>query len=304
MAEMNEIQNGEFQTEQNGTTAIEEYQDWEVQDFVDSAQAKGLIDAFVYSFKQGGRTITGLTARAIEEICLLTKPRVSIIESKVEEVGDRIFAYATAQVVYFTPSTKETRPDGTIIETEAYEEKVNADGVRSEPIYLSNGNRDPHVEQKTLTKAERAARRQLISQAALIQAKEYLLKKQGGKPVDVPQGVVPPKTATPKNGQQRQAKPTAKAKKSTPSENAMQACFKAIGKQRQNLADLGVSTDDFWDALYKVLGVKSREEMTEKQWDNVTKSLNTVGYGEIVRDVLVKCGVNLAHLEPAPDPNE
>ena len=188
---------------ENQSTALQEYQEWEVDNFVAEAEAKGIINAFVYSFKQGGRTITGLTARAIEEICLLTKPRVSIIESRIEEVEDRIFAYATAQVVYFTPATKEIRPDGTVIETEAYEEKVNADGVRSEPIYLSNGKRDPHVEQKTLTKAERAARRQLISQAALIQAKEYLLKKQGGKPVDVPPGVVPPKN------RQQQAKSNA-----------------------------------------------------------------------------------------------
>ena len=188
-------------TNVNETQATElvEYEEWEVENFVADAEAKGIVDAFVYSFKQGGHTVTGLTARAIEEICLLNKPRVSIIKSNVVEVEDRVIATATAQVVYFTPATKQTLPDGTVIETEAYEEKVNADGARSEPLLMSNGKRDPHVEQKALTKACRAARRQLISQAMLIQAKEYLLKKQGGKPVDVSQGVVPPKTA---NGNQ------------------------------------------------------------------------------------------------------
>ena len=281
------------------TGAFEEYAPWEVEGFVNEAEAKGIIKAFVYSFKQGGREVTGLTARAIEEICLLNKPRVSIISSKVEEIGDRIFAYATAQVVYFTPATKQTLPDGTVIETEAYEEKVNADGVRSEPIYLSNGNRDPHVEMKALTKAERAARRQLISQAALIQAKEYLLKKQGGKPVNLPQGVIPPKTAN--GNRQRSAK--AQAKKQPPTYNAMQACFKAFGEQKQALADLGVSPDNFWDALGKVMDTASRDDMTETQWNAVTESLNTIDFGEIVRDVLVKCGVKLADLEE-PDRNE
>ena len=296
-----ELQAPEVPTE---ATAIELYQDWEVEDFVDSAQAKGLVDVFVYSFKQGGRTITGLTARAIEEICLLNKPRVSIIKSKVEEIGDRIFATATAQIIYFTPATKQTLPDGTVIETEAYEEKVNADGVRSEPIFLSSGNRDPHVEQKALTKAERAARRQLISQAALLQAKEYLLKRQGGKPMNLPEGVVPPKTA---NNGQHNAKAqngNAKAKKGTPTENAMQACFKAFGKKREALASFGVSPEDFWNALGEVLGVKSRDDMTEQQWKDVTRDLETVDFGEIVRDVLVKCGVSLADLETPPSPND
>ena len=259
------------------STELQVYQEWEVDDFVAEAEAKGIINAFVYSFKQGGRTITGLTARAIEEICLLNKPRVSIIKSKVEEIGDRIFATATAQVVYFTPATKETRPDGTIIETEAYEEKVNADGVRSEPINLSNGKRDPHVEQKALTKAERAARRQLISQAALIQAKEYLLKKQGGKPVDVPSGVVPPKR------QQATANTSAKE---TPIEKAMKACFDAFGEKEADLLEKGVAKKDFWDALGKVLSVKSRDEMTIVKWNQVRSDLEANPYGKVVQQVI------------------
>ena len=295
-------QNGGLQTDptEAQTTAIAEYEEWEVDNFVDSAVAKGIINAFVYKFKQGGREITGLTARAIEEICLLNKPRISISASNVTDEGDTVFAEATAMAKYVVPSKKETLPDGTIIETEGYEEVVTADGVRREPTFLSNGKRDPHVEQKALTKAMRAARRQLISQAALLQAKEYLLKKQGGKPVNVPQGVVPPKTAN----RTRNAKPNTQAEKPTPTENAMQACFKAFGTQKAKLADLGVSTDAFWDALGQVLGVKSRDEMTEQQWKDVRRDLLTLDYGDIVRDVLVKCGVNLVDLEAPPGPNE
>ena len=287
---------------ENGTqtTELQVYEEWEVEDFVADAEAMGIINAFVYKFKQGGRDVTGLTARAIEEICLLNKPRVSISESQIHDEGDTVLATATAMAKFVVPPTKETRPDGTIIETEGYEEVVTAPGARREPKMI--GNRpDPHVEQKALTKACRAARRQLISQAALIQAKEKLLKRQeGGKPVNLPQGVIPPNNA---NGNQQ---PPAKAgpKKQNPTYEAMQACFKAFGKQKQKLADLGINPDDFWDALGKVLGVESRDDMTEQQWKDVTRDLQTVDFGKIVRDVLVKCGVNLADLESAPDPNE
>ena len=271
-------QNGGLQTEQNGTTALQEYQEWEVDNFVAEAEAKGIIKAFVYSFKQGGRTITGLTARAIEEICLLTKPRVSIIKSKVEEIGDRVWATATAQIVYFTPATKETRPDGTIIETQAYEEKVNADGVRSEPIFFANGERNPHVEQTALTKAERAARRQLISQAALIQAKEYLLKKQGGKPVNVPQGVVPPKN------RQQQAKSNANDTRT----QAEAMAFAKYSDRAAELEKLGISKAIFWEGVKAFFKVKSREQMTAAQYSQLCDALSEKDFAEWIRNLAPK----------------
>ena len=271
---------------ENGNTALEIYEDWEVEEFVNDAEAMGIVDAFVYTFKQGGREVTGLTARAIEEICLLAKPRVSISASNVTDEGDTVFAEATAMAKYVVPATKQTLPDGTVIETEGYEEVVTADGVRRENAYLPNGKRDPHAEQKVLTKAMRAARRQLISQAAQIQAKEYLLKKQGGKPASLPQGVVPPKRA---NGNRQQT--------ANPNAKVMEACFEAFGKQEEELAFIGVNKKKFWETLKGVLNVQSRDDMTEQQWKDVTRDLETMGYGEIVRDVLVKCGVNLAELE-------
>ena len=167
-----------------------------------------------------------------------------------------MLATATAQVVYFTPAMKEIRSDGTIIETEAYKEVVNADGVRSEPKFLSNGKRDLHVEQKALTKAMRAARWQLISQAALIQAKAWLLQKQGGKPVNVPANIIPPKSANTAQNTKFKA-PT-----QTAIQKAMNACFAMFGKKETDLAKRGVGKKDFWDALKIILGVQSRDEMT------------------------------------------
>ena len=85
---------------------------------------------------------------------------------------------------------------------------------------------------------------------------------------------------------------------------AMEDCFDAFGKQEESLVFLGVNKKRFWETLKGVLGVNSRDDMTEQQWKDVARDLNTLGYGEIVRDVLVKCGVNLADLEGEPDRDE
>ena len=266
------------ETQMPEPTVIEEYEDWEVENFVNDAEVMGLVDKFIYRFKQGGRIVTGLTARAIEEISLLTKPKISISQSNVTDEGDTVLAEATAMAKYVVPKTKETRPDGTVIETESYEEVVTADGVRREPAFFSNGKRDPHVEQKALIKACRAAKKQLISQAALMQAEEFLLQKQGGKPVNVPQAALP-------KPQQQNGNPTPKENATT---KAMNACFDAFGKQEKALAEKGVSKKAFWDSLKDVLGVHSREKMTLKQWNDVSAALNAKGYGEIVKDIITK----------------
>ena len=266
-------------TQATETTAIAEYEEWEVDGFVADAEAKGIVDAFVYSFKQGGREITGLTARAIEEICLLNKPRISISESNVTDEGDSVLATATAMAKYVVPATKQTLPDGTIIETEGYEEVVTADGVRREEAFFSNGNRNPHVEQTALTKAMRAARRQLISQAALIQAKAYLLKKQGGKPVNLPQGVVPPKTA---NSRQQTANQNANA------QNAEKAAIASYNDRAEQLDTLGITKEIFWNGVKAFFKAKSREQMTAKQWIELREALNVKDFAQWIRDLAPK----------------
>ena len=272
---MNE--NGMQMTE---TTALVALEEWEVENFVADAEAKGIVDAFVYSFKQGGREVTGLTARAIEEICLLNKPRISISESNVIDEGDSVLATATAMAKYVVPATKQTLPDGTIIETEGYEEVITADGVRREEAFFSNGKRDAHVEQKALTKAMRAARRQLISQAALIQAKEYLLKKQGGKPVNLPQGVIP-KTS---NGNRQQR--TANQNPNT--QNSEQAAIASYNDRAAQLDALGIPKEMFWNGVKGHFKVKARTEMTPKQWIELREALNVKDFAEWVRDLAPK----------------
>ena len=266
------------------TAEIADFEEWEVEDFVDSAQAAGVVDMFVYSFKQGGRDVTGLTARAIEELCLRNDPKVSIIASNVDRSEDEVIATATAQILYQHPAVKETRPDGTIIETEAYAEVVTADGIRAEPRVVS-GRKDPHVEQKTLTKAMRAARRQLISQQKQIEAKVNLLKLQGGQPIPVP------RQAIPQNTQQAEQPKTTKQQEQNAQETdtARKAMFARYNERKSELEKLGITEEIFKQGMYLFYKVKSRKDMNSGQYRNCAASLDINGkFGKWILDLAPK----------------
>ena len=270
---------------ENGTetgTELVEYADWQVEDFVDSAEAAGVVDMFVYSFKQGGRAVTGLTARAIEELCLRNDPKISIIATKVDRTEDEVIAIATAQIVYQHPAVKETRPDGTIIETESYEEPVTADGIRVEPKML-NGRKDPHVEMKALTKAMRAARRQLISQQKQIEAKENLLSLQGGKPLPVPQAAIPQNTQAPPSEQTKQQQQDHQTM-----DTARKAMFAKYSERKAELEALGITEEILKQGLYKFYNVKSRSEMTMGQYNNARAALELESFAKWIRNLVPK----------------
>ena len=95
--------------------------------------------------------------------------------------------------------------------------------------------------------------------------------------------------------------PKPKALPAPQNTEAMEACFAAFGKQEQELLSFGVNKKRFWETLKIVLDVESRDDMTGQQWKDVTRDLNAMGFGESVRDVLVKCGVNLVDLEGEPE---
>ena len=246
-----------------------EQEAWVVEDWVDSIQ--DFADVFVYSFRQGGKQVTGLTARAIEELCLMNEPKVSIIKSNVERTENEVIATATAEMIFYHPAVKETKADGTVIETEAYGEGVRADGIRVEPRFFRNGNPDPHVEMKALTKAERAARRQLLSQEKQVDAKKSLLKLQGGEPIPVPQSAIPENTGqAPKQTKQHQVDGQAV-------ETARKAMFAKYNERKPELEKLGITNDIFKEGLYKNYGVQSRAEMSEGQYRNAYAALDIEG---------------------------
>ena len=259
------------------STELVELEDWEVQEFVDDAVAMGIVDDYVYSFKQGGKEITGLTARAIEHLCLEANPKISISEYDIKDTGDSYFATATAKAVHNHPKRTETQPDGTVIEIEGWEEVLTAPGVFDGPK-IAYGKPDPHAAQKALTKACRNARRQLISQAKQLAAKDDLLNLQGGKPAEVTQPV------NQRRRQQQQPPP----EELTPVQKARKAMFAKYGEVKPALEAIGITDEIFKQGLYKNYGVESRNDMTEQQYRNARAALELDNFAEWIRDLAPK----------------
>ena len=253
---------------------------WEVQEIVDNAVAAGEMNAmmrneFLYEFKQGGRDIRGLTAAMIAH--LATAQGASEVTEEREHVE-------TDEKHEFTVVVEMPSPVNP-------NEKVKRTGFCEEPKNAF-GKYDKFAKQKAYTKAFRNACMKLLPQDLVI-ATIYKLARL------VP-GDWQPRQALPPQRQQRALPPATNGngnQQDTATLKAMNACFATFNEKEQDLADLGVSKADFWEALKGVLGVQSRDDMTEKQWNAVNESLKTVDFGEIVRDVLVKCDVNLADLE-------
>ena len=255
---------------------------FEIQEIVDAAVEAGERNAmmrneFYYEFKQGKGIVRGLSATMIIHLATARGISEEIEYRNYDGEGD------THEFEVVASMRDPLNPD----------DKLYRSGFAEQPKKL-NGTPDKFAKQKAHTKAFRNACLKLLPQDLIIAAIYKLAKL-------VPADWQPPT-------RQQKALPAPKQngtpQEPTATEKAMRACFDAFGEAEADLLEIGVAKKDFWDTLGKVLDVKDRDDMTEQQWNDVTKSLKTVDYGEIVRDVLVKCGVNLADLETPPDPNE
>ena len=259
---------------------------WEVQEIVDNAVAAGemnelMRNELLWEFQQNGKWLRGLTAAMIAHLAK--------VEGISEEIDYRVYNgegdYHEFEVVVSVADDRH--PDG----------KSFRSGFSEEPKMV-NGRYDKFGKIKAYTKAFTRACKKLLPQD-LMMAAVYKLAKL--VPADWQ-----PRQALPK---QRQALPPAQQNgngnpQDAATEKAMRACFAAFSDKEADLAEKGVSKEAFWATLKAVIGVESRNDMTEKQWNDVNESLKAVDFGEIVREVLVKCGVNLSDLESQPDPNE
>ena len=235
-------------------------ENWEVQEIIDSAIAAGemnelLRNEFYYEYTQGGRKVRGLTAKMIAHL--------ATARSITEEIGLRKYVETDDahefEVVVSIPDA--FHPDG----------KLYRSGFAEEPKVLG-GKPDKFAKIKAYTKAFRRACEKLLPQD-LLMAATYKLAKL------VPADWQPPA---------RQPKALPAPVEQTPIEKAMKACFAIFGEKEADLAKRGIGKKDFWDALGKILGVKSRDDMTLEQWNLVQSALNEKDYGQIVKDVIAK----------------
>ena len=236
-----------------------ELEQYEVANFVDDALVEGsmsefMLNEYVYEFPQGGRTIRGLTARAIAHIA--QEQNISIKEIIRENQAEGVLY--TAVAVKVEPGA----PEG---------EWLRAEGVSYEPLML-NGKMDPFAWQKAMTKASRNARRQLIPAIMQIQAVAALMEfgeKAAG------------------NNQRQQAPPALPAPPPTETDldRYRKGAFAVFNEKQAALHTLEIDTDTFWLGVREHYGVESRTEMDESNWRNLRASLEAEGFASWIRDL-------------------
>ena len=234
---------------------MSEMQEYEVANFVDDALVEGsmtdfMLNEYVYEFNQSGRTIRGLTARAIAHIA--QEQNISIKEITRENQAEGVLY--TAVAVKIEPGVPEA-------------EWLRAEGVSYEPIML-NGKPDPFAWQKAMTKASRNARRQLIP--AVLQIKAVAMLIEVGE-------------SAAGNNQGQAALPPAQPKDDT--DRHRKGAFALFNEKQPALHALEIDTDTFWQGVREHYGVKSRTEMIETNWRNLRASLEAEGFASWIRDL-------------------
>ena len=237
---------------------MSELQEYEVANFVDDTLVEGLITDFmlneyVYEFKQGGRVIRGLTARAIAHLAL--EQNISIKET-TREIRDEGVLYS-AVAVKVEPGAPEA-------------EWLRAEGVAFAEL-ISNGKPDDFAWQKAMTKASRNARRQLIPAVLQIKAVEMLM--QIGE------------AAAGKNPGQAALPPAEQPPARDETDRHRKGSFALFNDKQAALHALEIDTDKFWMGVREHYSVKSRTEMTESNWRNLRASLEAEGFASWIRDL-------------------
>lgn len=223
---------------------------WEVQEIVDSAVEAGELNAlmrneFYWEYKQGGRTIRGLTAAMISHLATARGISEEIEHRQHIETDD---THAFEVVVSMRDPLN---PD----------DKLYRSGFAEEPKKL-NGKPDKFAKQKAYTKAFRNACLKLLPQDLVIAAIYKLAKL-------VPVDWQPPRQAlpSPKNGQPAL----------TEREKARLAAFAKYKTRKADLEVLGITEDVFKAGVYDHYGVKSSDEMTQDQCSDLEVSLDMNG---------------------------
>ena len=233
-----------------------EMQEYEVANFVDDTLDEGeitdfMLSEYVFEFNQSGRTIRGLTARAIAHIA--QEQNISIKELTREDQTEGVLY--TAVAVKIEPGSPE-------------QEWLRAEGVSYEP-FMQNGKQDEFAWQKAMTKACRNARRQLIPAVLQIKAVAMLIEI-GGNAAGSNQGqaALPP-AQPPKDEIDRHRK----------------GAFALFNEKQSALDALEINSDTFWQGVRVHYGVKSRTEMDESNWRNLRASLEAEGFATWIRDL-------------------
>lgn len=204
---------------------------WELAEIVDDAVACGfttpeMVNEFVYEFKTGGRVITDLTAASYHQIAL--QKGINTVSVERELPGK--------EVIYTV-----------ICEFEGQQRY----GVSCEPLFDRNGNPDRFAFQKALTKATRNAIKQFVSATERF---DTILKLKA-----LPMGI---QDAPVVSDETPAVSLDAAVNTEPPHRERCSALWKEHGPD-----GTGYISENFWtESVSKRFGVKSKDTMTAKHW--------------------------------------
>lgn len=193
------------------------------------------IQDYVYSFKQGGRTVEGLTLAGINEAAN-RRGGISVEDIQFEEREDSWIAIVKATDTY-TGSSRY--------------------GAFEQP-QKSGGRDDPFAFTKAIHKAQRNAVKQLLPVPIIREVLNYYL--HGRKPTSIePQISLP--TEIPKAIGDKV-------------DRAQRTAFTVASRLKERLEQQSISQTDFWGYVKRRYNVASRNDMTESQWTQLAKELS------------------------------
>jgi hypothetical protein len=208
------------------------------------------IEEYVYSFRQGGRLVQGLTLAGINEAAN-RRGGIQVDEVQFEERETSWIATVKAVDTY----TGNSRFG-------AYEQSKK-----------SGGREDPHAFTKAVHKAQRNAIKQLLPTPIIKEVINYYLQAQA-RPAAVTAEEPPIRDEAPADT----------------ITNHQKAAFAIAQRMRDALQRHQISQQDFWNYVRRRFNVQSRNEMREEQWAVLAAELNAATtskeqFGELVAKV-------------------
>ena len=193
------------------------------------------IQDYVYSFKQGGRVVQGLTLAGINEAA--NRRGGITVEDIQYEDREHSWLVIVKATDTFTGSSRY--------------------GAYEQPKRMGN-REDPFAFTKAVHKAQRNAIKQLLPVPIIKEVLNFYLQRMGQAPAQDAQPSQPT-SAQPNNDKISQAQ---------------KAAFAAANKLKDRLEAQGISQMTFWNYVKRRYGVESRNDMTERQWTELSAEIH------------------------------
>jgi hypothetical protein len=213
------------------------------------------IEEYVYSFRQGGKNVEGLTLAGINEAA---NRRGGI---QVDDVTFEEREHSWIAVVKATDTFTNSSRYG------AYEQPKR-----------SGGREDPFAFTKAIHKAQRNAVKQLIPTPVIKEVLNFYLRR------------TKPSAAVADAKTEMTVSVDDAVEKSDEITNQQRAAFSLAQKLRESLEKRNVSQSDFWNYVRRRFHVESRNEMTEEHWTRLAAELRAASedasvFGDFVKRI-------------------